>query len=491
MGNDQKRAFLAVLLSGVILFGWQYFFSPAPQPTDANKTAPKVGQAVSNEPRALEEELPKAEPIVTSVTKVVLENERNSYTVNSNLIVESGIFKPASSEMKTFFSPANNGLQFLTGDVFKALSFTLEKVSDNEARFTNSERDISGTIVLDEKGFLNYQIKSTKGFGYRFVFKEKIEDEETGGFFAMQAGASHKQFGYFTDEYNTLALDSSERGEAMLKWISVDNDYHLFANVLENKAPMLFRTNENGDLVVSSPDTVSSLAFKQIFARKEYDQLGALGHNLNKSIDFGIWGVIAVPILRGLQFFYSLIPNYGISIIILTIIIRMLTFPLQFKSFKSMKKMQEIQPDLAKVKEKYKNDPQKMQQETMALFKKAGANPLGGCLPMILQMPIFFAFYKVLYSSVELVDAPFYGWIHDLSVKDPYYVLPVLMGLAMVLNQKLMPSTVTDPVQKKVMLFMPLIFAVFMKDFPAGLTLYIVVSTVVGMGQQLFVYKRV
>ncbi len=174
-----------------------------------------------------------------------------------------------------------------------------------------------------------------------------------------------------------------------------------------------------------------------------------LGHHLNKSIDFGLWGLIAVPILRGLQFFYSVIPNYGISIILLTIIIRMLTFPLQFKSFKSMKKMQEIQPELTKIKEKYKSDPQRMQQETMGLFKKAGANPLGGCLPMILQMPIFFAFYKVLYSSVELVDAPFFGWIHDLSQKDPYYVLPVLMGLAMVLNQRLMPSPLVILSRKK------------------------------------------
>ena len=145
--------------------------------------------------------------------------------------------------------------------------------------------------------------------------------------------------------------------------------------------------------------------------------------------------MIAVPILRGLQFFYSIFPNYGISIILLTIIIRMLTFPLQYKSFKSMKKMQEIQPDLTKLREKYKDNPQKMQQETMALFKRAGANPLGGCLPMLLQMPVFFAFYRVLYSSVELVDAPFYFWIYDLSEKDPYYVLPILMGLAMVLNQ--------------------------------------------------------
>lgn len=169
----------------------------------------------------------------------------------------------------------------------------------------------------------------------------------------------------------------------------------------------------------------------------------------------------------------------------------MLTFPLQYKSFKSMKKMQVIQPELTKIREKFKSDPQKLQQETMALFKKAGANPLGGCLPLILQMPIFFAFYQVLYSAVELVDAPFYWWILDLSEKDPYYILPILMSIAMFFQQKITPATVTDPVQKKILLFMPLVFGLIMKDLPSGLTLYILVSTIFGMAQQLYVYKRV
>ena len=153
--------------------------------------------------------------------------------------------------------------------------------------------------------------------------------------------------------------------------------------------------------------------------------------------------------------------------------------------------MQVIQPDMKKIKEKYKDNPQKMQQETMALMKRHGANPISGCLPMLLQMPIFFAFYKVLYSSVELVDAPFYFWILDLSEKDPYYILPVLMGLAMFLNMKLTPSTTMDPAQQKVMMLMPIMFTFFMVNLPSGLTLYILVSTVVGMLQQLFVYKRV
>src|SRR5690606_28162967 len=192
--------------------------------------------------------------------------------------------------------------------------------------------------------------------------------------------------------------------------------------------------------------------------KKEYDYLSSLGHKLKHAVDFGIWGFFAKWILRGLQFFFRFIPNYGVSIILLTLLIRLITFPLQYKSFVSMKKLQLIQPELTKIREKIKNDPQRMQKESMELFRKSGANPLGGCLPLLLQMPVFFAFYKVLYGAVELVDAPFILWIQDLSNKDPYFVLPVLMTLVMFLQQKITPNTITDPVQKKVMLFMPVIF---------------------------------
>jgi YidC/Oxa1 family membrane protein insertase len=231
------------------------------------------------------------------------------------------------------------------------------------------------------------------------------------------------------------------------------------------------------------------LSFHAVFVKKEYNYLTGLGHNLQNSVDFGIWGIFAVWILKGLQFFYKFIPNYGISIILLTFLIRLITFPLQYKSFVSMKKLQLVQPELTKIREKFKDDPQRMQKESMELFRKSGANPIGGCLPLLLQMPVFFAFYKVLNGAVELVDAPFIAWIHDLSNKDPYYVLPVLMTLAMFLQQKMTPNTITDPVQKKVMLFMPLIFGVIMKDLPSGLSLYIFVSTLFGILQQVLVFN--
>jgi YidC/Oxa1 family membrane protein insertase len=231
------------------------------------------------------------------------------------------------------------------------------------------------------------------------------------------------------------------------------------------------------------------LSFDLLYVKKEYNYLTAMGRDLKHAVDFGFWGFFAELILRGLQFFYSLIPNYGMAIIFLTFVVRLITFPLQYKSFVSMKKMQIIQPELTKLKEKFKDDPMRMQKESMELFKRSGANPLGGCLPMLLQLPVFFAFYKVLYSAVELVDAPFFGWLTDLSNKDPYFILPFLMTGAMFLQQKVTPTTVTDPVQKKIFMFMPLIFGFIMKDLPAGLSLYIFVSTLLGIGQQMLVFK--
>ena len=274
-----------------------------------------------------------------------------------------------------------------------------------------------------------------------------------------------------------------------INWIGTDFNYHLFALVFGKETPARYKTTEAGQMYVEIPNASKEFSGDLVFTKKNYDELIALGDNLHLSVDFGFFAILAVPTLRALQFIYKFIPNYGIAIILVTILIRLITFPLQYKSFKSMKKMQLIQPELTKIKEKYKDEPQKMQKETMDLFKKAGANPLSGCLPLLLQMPFFFAIYKVLYSSVELVGAPFYGWIHDLSIHDPFYILPVLMAVAMFAQQKMTPTTSMDPTQAKIMLFMPIIFAFIMKSLPAGLVLYIFVSTVVGLLQQMIVYK--
>jgi YidC/Oxa1 family membrane protein insertase len=484
MGTDQRRAILAVVISGVILFGWQYFFAPPVQVAPLVTKTETINNSKTSDTKISNKVTKTSENVDTQVLKTetfVLKTDKFYYELTNDLTVINAKNSDTDKEFnKIFTKENNNSLLFNLNGVFKKALFSFTKNTESNYSFSNSSLGISGVVLINELGYLEYSLNSSKPFAYKFSLDEVAEELEGGKF---------KQFAYLSDDLTLSHVGDDDKGDKELKWFGLDFNYHLFATILEKKA-YLFNITEAGNFSINTNTAVSSLNYKQIFVKKEYDSLSALGNNLELAVDFGIWSIIAVPILRGLQFFYSIFPNWGFSIIVLTLIIRTLTFPLQYKSFKSMKKMQEIQPELTKIREKLKDNPQKMQQETMALFKKAGTNPLGGCLPMILQMPIFFAFYRVLYSSVELVDAPFMLWIVDLSEKDPYYVLPVLMAIAMFFHQKLTPATTMDPTQKKIMMFMPLIFAVFMKDFPAGLTLYIFVSTVVAMLQQMFVFKR-
>jgi YidC/Oxa1 family membrane protein insertase len=273
---------------------------------------------------------------------------------------------------------------------------------------------VSFNALILDNGRVNFQLSSEKAYKFRFIFDAKAKKLDNG---------QVRQFAIFGSDVKHIAVTKDKEEDGLLKWFGVDFNYHLFALIFKDKTAARYKTTEAGQLIVEIPVASKTFNGDLVFTKKNYDSLIGLGDNLHLSVDFGFFAVLAVPILRGLQFIHKYIPNYGIAIILLTILIRLITFPLQYKSFKSMKKMQLIQPELSKIKEKYKDEPQKMQKETMDLFKKAGANPLSGCLPLLLQMPFFFAIYRVLYSAVELVGAPFYGWIHDLSIHDPYYVL--------------------------------------------------------------------
>lgn len=236
--------------------------------------------------------------------------------------------------------------------------------------------------------------------------------------------------------------------------------------------------------------TGGNVGFKQIFyaGPKSIDVLQRIDPAMASIIDFGMLSFIAKPLLWVMKAFHSAIGNWGWAIIFLTLMVRLCVLPFNLMSFRSMKAMQKIQPLMASVREKYKDDPMTQQREIMALMKTHKANPLGGCLPMLLQIPIFFALYRVIGSSVELYRSPFIGWIHDLSQHDPFYILPVLMGVTMFLQSKLTPTT-ADPAQQKVMQWLPVIFTVFMLNLPSGLTLYMVVSAVFGIVQQWMVLR--
>jgi YidC/Oxa1 family membrane protein insertase len=223
---------------------------------------------------------------------------------------------------------------------------------------------------------------------------------------------------------------------------------------------------------------------------KDFDVLTSIGGDVVESIDFGWFKVIVVPLLRSLKWVHGYAGNYGWSIIILTVMINAIMFPLRHKSVVSMRKMQEIQPEVKAIQDRYSKlkatDPakQKMNQEMMALYRERGVNPASGCVPMLLTMPVLIAFYALLSGAIELRGAPFIGWIHDLSLHDPLYITPVLMGITMVWQQKLAPATGTDPAQQKMMMFMPVVFTGMFLWAPAGVAVYWLMSNLWGIGQQ-------
>jgi YidC/Oxa1 family membrane protein insertase len=289
-----------------------------------------------------------------------------------------------------------------------------------------------------------------------------------------------------------LGTRSEEVGE--IPWVGLSDRYFLRIILARNVSSQnRVAYGKEGDEIYAefqyAPDTLAAgqkkdYQFTLYLGPKEPDLLKGFGDaHLEKAIDYGWFSVVALPILYSLKLFESFLGNWGLSIIALTIVIKLLLQPLTRKSMKSMKAMQELQPQLQKIREKYADDRERLNLETMSLFKTHKVNPMGGCLPMVLQMPIYIALYKVLYNATDLYHAPFFWFYHDLSAPDPYYVLPILLGIFMVLQQKMTPSTV-DPSQARMMMFMPLMFSAFMLFLPVGLVLYIFVNTLMTVAQQ-------
>jgi len=492
MNNDQKRTVLAFTISGLILFAWNAFFMPKTdraiedkvvadnnisRPADQKKNVSIVKTETSSQ-----EVVPTH---LSEVASVELVNGDYNFTVNSDFSFasakgnDSGITLNELSDEDNFFRVlVVNGKNQLEN-----INLKFEEIAMSSVISGYDERlGLKVTFELNADGRLFYTIDSTNAVNFAFSMKssEKHEDNR-----------SLRQFIVNQMDAKRYAVGKSDDGEGKVKWLGLDFHHHIFASVFKEKSVSKFYIKESGEFVLRTIEPSNNLNGYFVFALKNYDYLASFNDQLDLSIDFGLFSILAVPILKGMQFIYKYVGNYGLAVIILTFIIRFLTFPLQFKSFKSMKKMQTVQPEIAKLKEKFKDDPARQQKETMELFKRAGANPLGGCLPMLLQVPIFIAFYQAINNSVDLVGAPFILWIHDLSMKDPYYVLPVLMGITMLMQTKLNPSTSADPNQKKIMYIMPLVFCFIMKDLPAGLNLYFCVSNLLGVGQQLLVYKTI
>lgn len=261
----------------------------------------------------------------------------------------------------------------------------------------------------------------------------------------------------------------------------------------------LFYNFDNKLDVVISPDSQKNI---QVFAKssgefktngfmgpKEHKLLDSIDKRLIDVIEYGWFTFIAKPMFSFLNWLHGFTGNWGWAIVIMTLFIRLALFPLSYKGMMSMNKLKDLSPKIKELQAKYKGDSQKLQTSMMELYKKHGANPMGGCLPILLQIPVFFAIYRVLLNAIELKGAPWILWISDLAEKDPYYILPVAMGLLMFLQQRITPTTFTDPMQEKIMKYLPLVFTLFFITFPAGLTLYWTTNNISSFIQQVVINK--
>lgn len=386
------------------------------------------------------------------------------------------------------------------------LSFKIEKINPNMyvGRASLGGVEITKTMEIDpEKYVIRYKI-STSGRDDRFVglttfLTEEVQANDKPNLLLPQFAKQE----FYVDSGDkrdrvVFAKENIEKAWTAARIASVGSQYFT-QTVVDNSAitpeakAKLDFASKHADLTLVYPVLNRGADFKLDYLAyvgpKSHTLLTSVDPNLAKVVDFGFFDMIGRQILSMLRWFYSLVGNWGLAIILLTILVRMMVLPFNIYSYKSMKAMQAIQPQIQALREKYKDDQQAQQVEMMRLMKDHKVNPIGGCLPVFLQFPIFIALYQVLGNSIELYQAPFMLWIHDLSLKDPYYILPVFMGVTMFIQQKITPNTM-DPAQAKVLLMMPLIFTVFMVSLPSGLTLYMLVGAVFSVLQQLYFMRE-
>ncbi len=388
------------------------------------------------------------------------------------------------------------------GDSWKPLNFRIEKLSETKFRGEANRgplKIIKEITIRPDEYTLDVEMKIEGATSpVTSLFNEKIAVQESSIPFAINYDQSTFFVNYGT-KTDRLPLATDDENEAYEKVGVLSLDSHYFTRTVIDNSKILptakfnFQGEESlaiGRLNYESPNselfTVSQLLY---IGPKERDTLLAVDERLDDVVNFGMFSFLGHPILDLLKWFYSVTSNWGVAIILLTLVVRIILVPFNVMSFKSMKKMKDIQPQLKALKEKHKDDPQLMNQESMRIMKESGANPFGSCLPMLLQFPIFIALFSVLGNSIELYRAPFFLWIDDLSLRDPYFVLPVLMFITMTLQQQLTP-TAADPSQKKMMMFVTVIFSAFLIMYPSGLALYIFVGSLFSIIQQAILLRE-
>lgn len=549
---DTYRAFLAILLSFLILIGYQYFFvgfqteQPVAEGEPAGQQQRPADQQISAQPAPTQFPQPApVQPGAFAVPPAMNQQQAKKAVVDTNLFtaeiseaggtIHSFVLKnhtetseENSSGKQLVVNAPQLGfpMKFSWGSVIPAdIMYTLE---NEQVSFVNGKGELrmsaltpSGlkvekVYVFDEDNYLmdlavrvsNPTSQSLQGNAQLAQVNQSFQESSAFNAWLFKGPAAfvnNQLKEYKAGEYE----DGPKSVQGVFDWVAYQGTYFMCAIVplAKDQATFTMQGTEDyaytqyaGTLDTLSPGEAKVYNYRLFYGPKKLSLLKEIGYNLDKSIDFGWFDFIAKPTLWLLNFFHSYVKNYGVAIILVTIIFKLLFWPITQKGLKSMKNMQKLQPKMMKIKEKYKGDPQAMNREVMNLYKTYKVNPLGGCLPMLLQIPVFFALYKVLLLCIELRHAPFLLWINDLSAPDRLWIgfeipwlgglpiLTLLMGASMFLQQKMTPTT-ADPMQQRIMLFLPVVFTFMFVNFASGLVLYWFVNNLLSILQQYLINR--
>ncbi len=557
---ETKRAFIAVIISLVILVGYQYFFMPGVHqpPVQQQKQQPArttaAPQLVQPAPRAAAPQLsqPAAAPATTDNTAVpsAAMNGRD-ITVRTSLYTaviseNGGVIKsftlnkyreslaadsPRKELIKTS-SPQDLPLNFYWGQggnmtlpLFKANRLQVTTSPNGQQTLTMSATLKSGLkiqriMTFTDNSYLigltikveNKTLSPLRGAPYLQLINRPFAQGSSKTSFLFNGPASYVNGKLEEIKPKTLRKKGPEVFQGKLDWAAYEGTYFMCGIIPQTKSPSTVQmaltgkdtiiTTVSGSLSTISAGNAREYSYGLYFGPKKLSILKDVGFNLDKTVNFGWFDLIAKPTLYLLNFLDRYVHNYGVAIILVTILFKLILWPISHKGMKSMKTMQKIQPKMAKLREKYKDNKDKLNQEMILLYKTYKINPLGGCLPMVVQIPVFFALYRVLLQTIELRHAPFMLWINDLSAPDrlsigfniPYLhgipVLTLLMGVSMFVQQKMTPTT-GDPTQAKIMLFLPVVFTFMFLNFASGLVLYWFVNNLLSIGQQYYINKSI
>lgn len=435
-----------------------------------------------------------------SVLRLLQNDQVRSYIAQSGLIGPNGT---DTSEGRPTFMVDNSN--YSLGDQ-EELNVDMSYRDDNGVLITKRYTFRSDSYVIEQ----SYIVNNMSDQPWRAAMFGQIKRDSSKDPSASDSGMGMQSFlgiAATTNEERYLKLPFDKIAEEPFKamvqggWIAMSQHYFLSAWV-----PNQSTNNNFGALVSKSgmniarftmpilevaPGQQSQTGAKLYVGPKDQYRLEKVAENLDLTVDYGWLWWIAQPLFWVMIMIHKFVPNWGLTIILLTVFVKALFFKLSASSYESMANMRRVTPKLNDIKERYADDKQKQSQMMMELYKKEKINPMGGCLPIVIQMPVFISLYWVLMESVEIRHAPFVGWIQDLSAMDPYYILPLIMGVSMFAQQKLSPMAFTDPMQQKIMQYMPVMFTFFFLWFPSGLVLYWVVNNVLSITQQYVITKRI